>query len=241
MRWRRAAPGEDRRRSGRRLATSTLALVAGAGCGGGAAGASVNAGTGAISPSMSCGTTSSLDGGAGGSCTVVLSSGLRYRCSLRFAQHLAPGTKPASTFEDAKACTRLSRLAVPVALRPVAARIAKARACLSAHAMRVLGGLDFPRHGGSYAPSGELDVGPEAPNQAPDAGAHAVGLPGDALIAFYRDAGHAEQAAPHVRGNVERIRAKHLASEFERAGSDSIVWLAPPPRAVREVVRACVR
>ena len=172
---------------------------------------------------------------------MVLSSGLRYRCSLRFAQHLAPGLTPASVFERTKACARLSRLVIPLALRPIAESIGKARACLTAHNIRVLGGLDFPFHGESYSPAGELDASPRGTGSTPGVVIHGVGLPGDVLIAFYRNTRSAERAAQRVVANVKRVNAKHVAAEFERAGRDSLVWLARPPLKVRSIVEACTR
>jgi hypothetical protein len=70
---------------------------------------------------------------------------------------------------------------------------------------------------------------------------HGVGLPGDVLIAFYRNTRSAERAAPHVLANVTRVNAKHVAAEFERAGSDSLIWLARPPLKVRGIIEACTR
>ena len=222
---------------------SVLAVIVAGGCGGGSGTVSSRATLSAyadqISPSMGC--RSASPQGAPGSCTVVLSSGLRYRCSLRFAQHLAPGLTPVSMFERTKACTRLSRLVIPLALRPTAERIGKARACLSAHHIRVLGGLDFPLHGESYSPAGELDASPQGTGSTPGGVIHGVGLPGDVLIAFYRNTRSAERAAPRVLANVNRVNTKHSGAEFERAGSDSLVWLARPPLKVRGIVEACTR
>lgn len=156
------------------------------------------------------------------SCTMVFSNGRRYRCSARFAQHLAPGVTPASVFEHAKACQQLSRLVIPAALRAVAARIGKARACLLAHGLRVVGGLVFPlQHepaGESYAPAGELNLDSST-----------------VLVGFYSDARHAEAAVPRVIENVRRVHG-----EINRAGADNIVWPAAPPHRLLHIVQGCI-
>jgi hypothetical protein len=194
---------------------------------------------------MSCETASSSASSTGllpgigtppGTCTVVLSDGQRYRCSSRFAQRLAPGLTPTSVFEHAKACNQLSRLVIPAALRAVASRIGKVRICLSAHSLRVVGGLVFPvDRGAGYAPAGELDVSPRKTSSTGGVVLHGVGLPGDALVGFYTDARHAASSARRVMKNVNRV-----GGQLERAGAESILWLTPPPHAVRDIFKACI-
>jgi hypothetical protein len=134
-------------------------------------------------------------------------------------------------FEHAKACRQLSRLVIPAALRVIAARIGKVRACLSEHSLRVVGGLVFPvDRGAGYAPAGELDV---SPRETTSTGR--VALRVDALVGFYSDARHAARSAQRVMKNVNRG-----GGQFERAGAESIVWLTPPPHAVRAIVQTCI-
>lgn len=184
-------------------------------------------GAGEIAASTTCGSSASTQSTSSGvitsthvesSCVVVLSDGRRYRCSSRWAQRLGPGVTPPSVFEHAKQCRPLSRLVIPRVLRAVAARIAKARACLTERGLRVLGGLVFPPqpHGESYAPDGELDSS-------------------DLLVAFYTDARSAETAAPYVMRNVKRFRG-----EFDRSGANNIVWIAAPPHRLVDIVDGCV-
>jgi hypothetical protein len=198
-----------------------------------------------ISPSMWCDPVyANTDAASGvvdrarttGSCTSVLSDGRRFRCSLRFAQRLAPGRTPASVFEHSKACTQLATLVVPARLQVVAARIGKARACLAAHRLRVFGGLAFPAgRGAGYAPAGELDLSPRDIGSSGRPPIHGLSLLGAALIAFYSGVQDAEISAPHVIKNVKRG-----GGQFERAGTQSIVWLTAPPHSVRDVVEACI-
>jgi|GEM_PF-4663621 hypothetical protein len=180
---------------------------------------------------MSCATSASGTSPSGplpglgtplGTCTVVLSDGQRYRCSSQFAQRLAPGLTPASVFEHAQACSQLSRLVIPAALRPVAVRIGKARACLLSHGLRVVGGLVFPLQpkpaGESYAPAGELNLDLST-----------------VLVGFYSDARLAKAAVPRVIENVRRVHG-----EVDRAGADNIVWGAAPPHRLLHIVQGCV-
>jgi len=223
------------------LLTVALVVVGVAGCGASSTTVSrsvASTGAGQISPSMSCGSfpasarpvsSLSASGSSGvipthlpSSCTMVFSDGRRYRCSAQFAQHLAPGVTPASVFDDAKACQQLSRLVIPAALRAVAVRIGKARACLLAHGLRVVGGLVFPLQpepvGESYAPAGELNLDSST-----------------VLVGFYSDARQAEAAVPRVIENVRRVHGK-----VDRAGADNIVWPAAPPHRLLDTVQGCV-
>ena len=115
--------------------------------------------------------------------------------------------------ERAKACLPLARLVISAGLRAVGARIGRARACLTAHGLKVAGGLVLPPQG--HGPAGELENA-------------------TALIAFYADGGQASRAEPAIIKNVKRIGGRS-----ERDGLANIAWLAPPSRQLRHTVKAC--
>lgn len=177
--------------------------------------------SGPVASSVSCATaaTSSTRGSttakSSGSCTFLLSDGQRFRCPLRFQR----GPTSVSLIEHSKACVQLARLVIPAALRAVAARIGSARTCLTAHGLSVTGGLvlaappNTPER--AYSPDGELDTS-------------------DSLIGFYGDRGQAQRLEPAVVKN-----AKRFSGQVERDGAENIVWVASPPRRLREIVQTC--
>ena len=145
------------------------------------------------------------------SCTFVFSDGRRFSCPPRFGR----GPSHASEIEHAKACVPLARLVISAELRAVGATIGRARACLIAHGLKVVGGLVLPPQGHG-TPAGELDST-------------------SALIAFYTGRGQASRAEPATVKNVKRV-----GGQVERAGVANIAWLAPPPSQLRDVVQTCV-
>jgi hypothetical protein len=105
---------------------------------------------------------------------------------------------------------------VPVALRAVAARIGRVRACLTVHGLSVIGGLVFPPAPLSPSSSaGELDIA-------------------DSLIAFYSDPGQAQRAEPAIVKNVRRF-----GGQVQRAGAENVAWIASPPNRLRDIVQTC--
>jgi hypothetical protein len=141
---------------------------------------------------------------------LVLSDGRRFGCPARFGR----GPTQVSVIEHAKACIPLARLVISAESRAVGARIGRARACLIAHGLKVVGGLVLPPqdHGG---PAGELDTAA-------------------ALIAFYTGPGQASRAEPAIVKNARRVDG-----QVERAGAANIAWLAPPPPQLRDIVQTC--
>jgi hypothetical protein len=158
-------------------------------------------------------TTCSSSSSAPGSCTFLMSDGRRFRCPARFAR----GPENVAAIEHSKACTQLSRRVIPVALRPVAARITSVRACLTAGGEPVVGGLvlQAPSPGDPSPPAGELDTS-------------------GALIAFYVSTARAQRSEPSVLRNVKRI-----GGEVEREGTETVAWVAKPSSALRSLVSRC--
>jgi len=215
------------RRAGGLLAAGLLAAGIG-GCGGGRAATTSRTaaagGSGELASSTSCMEGSSVASSpsgrhartvVSGSCVFVLRDGQRFRCPLRFQR----GPTSVSLIEHAKACVRLSTLVVPVALRAVAARIGRVRACLTVHGLSVIGGLVFPPAPLSpespSSPAGELDIA-------------------DSLIAFYSDPGQAQRAEPAIVKNVRRF-----GGQVQRAGAENVAWIASPPNRLRDIVQTC--
>jgi hypothetical protein len=194
------------RRPGAAAACCAIALGAAA-CGGGGH-ASVLATT-----LETCSVTSSGVGmTTSGGCVFVLGDGRRFRCPLRF------GGRPltAATIETSRACVALAAAVVPAFLRPVAARIAQARACLERHGLAVTGGLVLASPRGPDATDGELDTS-------------------DALIAYYSGSHQAAAVEPEVAKNM-----RALGATVARGGADNVAWLVAPSRTLRHTLAVCV-
>jgi hypothetical protein len=148
-------------------------------------------------------------------CTLVLSDGERFEC----VRPPTPATRTAKQLEHA-GCRRLESLKLSTGERAFIARLDRARSCLAAERLRALGGAVLPPNPpGSTQPDGEVVIGSEHPT----------------FIGFYVDAHRAQRLAPAIAHAAARTHAA-----VERRGADTIVWTAPPTRALRDVVRACL-
>jgi hypothetical protein len=146
-----------------------------------------------------------------GGCLFVLGDGRRFRCPLSFERR--PVT--AATIETSRACVALAAAVVPAYLRPVAARIAGARACLERHGLAVTGGLVPAPPSGPDATDGELDTT-------------------DALIAYYSGRSQAAALEPDVAKNM-----RALGGTVARDGAENVAWLVAPSRTLRHTVAIC--
>ena len=194
------------RRPGAAAACCAIALGA-AGCGSGGQAATLATTLETCSVMTSSGVAMTTSGG----CLFVLGDGRRFRCPLSFERR--PVT--AATIETSRACVALAAAVVPAYLRPVAARIAGARACLERHGLAVTGGLVPAPPSGPDATDGELDTT-------------------DALIAYYSGRSQAAALEPDVAKNM-----RALGGTVARDGAENVAWLVAPSRTLRLTVAVC--
>ncbi len=159
--------------------------------------------------------------GAGGhvtlqSCSFLLSDGQQFRCHKAFAG----STPTARALEHTQGCVRLPSLMLSPAVRRMIAALEKARRCLIARGVRVVGGPVLPPVSpGSSSPDGELVVGRSA--------AHVL------FIAFYTDAARAQRLLAQLMRNAGRLKG-----QVERHGAVTILWVQPPSGS-RAAGQAC--
>jgi hypothetical protein len=151
-------------------------------------------------------------------CEFVLPDGRRFNCKMASFEASAPTV---SEVEGSKSCVSMRRVSVPTASEHahVVEAIAKARACLRSHGLLLKGGPVPPAGHDPGGPEGEVIVGNGT---------------GGAFIAFYPNPRNAEQLEPEVIRN-----ARGFGGQVERRGAVSILWIRPPPSALRASVQAC--
>jgi hypothetical protein len=166
--------------------------------------------------SRECETLPARGGGAEAEeCVFVLSGGRAFRCNMAGLGKSEPD--PAAIRHSA-ACREISRTPSTRAPRRVAAALAAAARCIRR------GGLHV--HGGVVPPGGQATGGPEGEL-----------ITTDAFVAFYADAQLAKRAEPMVLRNAQHTAASKAA--VVRRGSVTVLWLTPPPSAVRVRVQSC--
>jgi hypothetical protein len=149
-------------------------------------------------------------------CVYVLSDGSRFRCPMASSRSV----QSVYSLEHAKACIRLTPIAIPPSWKPVFAAIEKARSCLARRGLRVTGGpsLGAPRHS-PETPIGELVV-----------------INGNApvLIGFYENSRVARQFEPTAIKNVKRV-----GGQLARHGAEIVIWSRPPKVPLRDATALC--
>ena len=197
-----------------------------AGCGEAASSTRAPAAASAPAGRLAVGVTSTSCSASGGgpgsrtvsSCMFVLSDGRRFNCPETFG--VGRPVPSVTTLEHTKACTRLSTLPVPRALRAVFAAIAKVRTCLTTPGRRVIDGPVFPPD-------------PHAPDQ-PDGELITFDGTAQIFIAFYLDTLKARRLEPPIIHN-----ARAIGGEVERRDAVTVLWTRRPTPERRRSLENC--
>jgi hypothetical protein len=149
-------------------------------------------------------------------CIFVLGDGRRFSCPPAFAR----AVQSADTLEHAKACRRLSPLAIPASWRPGFAALQNTGSCLTRQGFRVSGGPSLGEpHRRPETPIGELVI---QNGNAP------------ILVGYYQDSRIAQQFEPTAIRNVRRV-----GGQVQRRDAVIVVWARPPTSQQRNTVDAC--
>lgn len=201
----------------RRALALLLLVIAGfaGGCGGGSHRAAASTADPQVD-TASCAVSGRDGRQTSRSCMFVLTDGRRFSCNRLFT---GPGPT-VSQLEQAAGCRRLPSLVLSPAERALSARLDRARGCLIAKGLRVLGApvLPPPRVS-STEPDGELVISSTTPT----------------FIAFYRTAARAQRIEPTLRRSDA-----HAPVLLERRGAVTIAWSRPPGSGLRNMVWACL-